>query len=528
VKIELALNLATASVANRTIEGTVTLYGQRAHASSPLVINAGSVVVPDELSRVKLLIDHDHTQPVGYLVDYTDDATELRGKFHVPEGAAGDDALTQAANGLRDGISIGLELDDDGYTFDEDGYLNISRAYWREATLCAIPAMDAARVADVVASLRKSHPTKGNQLMLCSTCGQQHAPGIACTAPTATAAVATTPALAPEPVTVATAAAPAAAAPAPITTQPRGVMTLRAAAELISNVRRQGGSAQDVRAALGLTVGAALADVVPADDAGTGFLRPSWIGELWRASQSRRPFIELLGTPKPLTSLKVEGWQWDVEPQVVDYAGNKSAVTGNEVSTKPAFADAKRKAGGWDVDRIYVDLGSPGIIEALFEAATEDYRRKTEASVAADLVAGASTAPAATSLTGALVALGFAATQLGASISGVGFGADVWTAFTGLTRDEVPWWLGSGDSINIGTTEGNVGGLKLFYSPGLAATQVLGLDSRAATYYEVDPPIRVQAVDVANGGIDLGVFGYHALIINDARAVIKTTVTPAP
>ena len=117
--------------------------------------------------------------------------------------------------------------------------------------------------------------------------------------------------------------------------------------------------------------------------------------------------------------------------------------------------------------------------------------------------------------------------MLGANITTLGFGADVWSEFVTLPKDAVPWWMGSGnDSVNIGTTEGIVGGIKVFGSPDLAAGQIMGGDPRAATFYEVDPPIAVQAVDIANGGIDMGVFGYQALIINDARALIKTNVVP--
>lgn len=515
MRIELALRTATASLSTRTIEGVATVYGVRAHASHPIVIEAGGIEIPAELGRSKLVIDHDTSQPVGYLVAADDTAERLVGRWYVPEGAAGDAALQQAANGLRDGLSVGLDLADDGYTFDEDGYLHVTRAAWRETTLCAVPAYDDARVSEVVASLRNTTP-RGTAPM---TTTPEATPTVAAElVPVAPAA---------PPAVVATSAAPVQLAAPAISVVERGsVMTLRAAAELISSVYQRGGGASDVRSMLGIT--AALADVVPADDAGLGFGQPDFVGELWRASQARRPFIDLLGTPKPLRSRKVTGWKWDVEPQVVEYLGNKTEVTGNDVSTVPAEGTAKRLAGGWDVDRIFVDLGDAGMIEALFEAATEDYRRKTEASVVAELLAGASSVAGQTSLAGALVALGSAAASLGAEISGVGFGSTVWAQFTALTRDEVPWWLGAGDSISIGTVSGTVGGIKLFSSPGLGATQIMGADSRAATFYEVDPPVRVQALDVANGGIDLGVFGYHALIINDARALIKTTVVPVP
>ena len=37
---------------------------------------------------------------------------------------------------------------------------------------------------------------------------------------------------------------------------------------------------------------------------------------------------------------------------------------------------------------------------------------------------------------------------------------------------------------------------------------------------EIDPPIKVQALDIPRGGVDLGVFGYVAAMVTDPRAVV--------
>src|SRR5699024_1167225 len=108
----------------------------------------------------------------------------------------------------------------------------------------------------------------------------------------------------------------------------------------------------------------------------------------------------------------------------------------------PVEASVKRTAGGWDTDRIYTDLGDSSLIEALWRAAVEDYRGKTEADVVAEVASAATTADAADDLPAALVSVGSAAAGIGANISGLAMATDVWAAFAGLTRDEVPWWLG--------------------------------------------------------------------------------------
>lgn len=171
-----------------------------------------------------------------------------------------------------------------------------------------------------------------------------------------------------------------------------------------------------------------------------------------------------------------------------------------------------------------MDLGDPALIEALWAAALEDYLAKSEAKLVAKVKAAAATVAPAASLPAALVQLGSTASGLGARISGVAIAGDLWGDFANLTKDQVPWWLGSGDNISIGTTEGTVGGTRFWVDTTLASGEYLAADSRAVTPYEKNPPVRVNAVDLPKGGIDLGLFGYVGAIVNDARAVLHGTV----
>ncbi len=105
------------------------------------------------LSRVKMLIDHDQKQPVGFMVEL--DGAQLNAAFSIPEGEAGDKALNDAANGLRDGLSVGIQvLDEPGaFMYDEaDGTYHVYAAELVEVSLCAIPAYQDAEVTHVAAS----------------------------------------------------------------------------------------------------------------------------------------------------------------------------------------------------------------------------------------------------------------------------------------------------------------------------------------------------------------------------------------
>lgn len=500
----------TASAASRTITGVATRYGVKASASTgPVTFAAGSISAPDDLKRVKLLVDHDTRQPVGYLSSLTDSDVELLTSFSVPPGDAGDKALADAANGLRDGLSVGVWAEEDGYTIESDGSVTITAGTLREVTLCALPAFDDARVTDVAAT-KRNESTMPNPA---TPAFEHHGEAVA-----AAAAAVPTPVIPDAHAMAQLVAAASAPMAAPVAhTTPRPV-SVRAAAELVRSAYLNGGTG---------AVKAALADVLVTDLDGT---QPDgYLGELWTARRVARPFIDSI-TNKPLPAgLKIYGFRWKVRPEVRTYAGNKTPIHSNKPQTELVDADPRRWAGGWDIDRMLIDRGGPAILEALWQGAVDDYAMQTEAQVAADLLAAATAVPGSTSLTSALVGLGSSAAGIGASIGFVGFAPDVWSGFANLTRDEVPWWLGAGDSINIGTTEGTAGGMRLFSDSTLAPGVVLAGDRNAATYYEEKPPVRVNAVDLANGGVDLGLFGYDGLIVNDERALLKTTVTaPAP
>ncbi len=501
----------------RTIGGVIVTYGVAAPSTPPSIFEPGSIRWDaDALRRVKLLVDHDASQPVGYAVDLTEtDDGRVTGRFYVPETPEGDRALAQARNGLRDGFSVGVWADEDGYTLSDDGLLSIRTGALREVSLCALPAQDDARVAASTVTpttqpAADGRTMEGHNRMIPETQDTPQAPEPTPQAPAPVQAAAT---------------APVPQAP-PVAPHNAGRVTVRQAAQIVSRVIREGGSAQDVRAAL--------ADVTPESlPGGTGnadmenpFLRDQYLGELWTATQTERPLIDLLGSPQPVTGLKVHGYTWEVRPQVAAYAGNKADVPTNEPKIVPVEAAVERTAGGWDVDRIFVDLGDASLIESLWRLAVEDYRAKTEAKVATALVGAATSAGDHASLSAALTAVGQAAAGIGANVRGLALAGDVWATFANLPASEVPWWLGSGDSVSLGTASGTVGGTRVFVEPGLAAGSFLAVDPRAATFYESNPPVRVNAIDLPRGGVDLGLFGYHGLIVNDARALIKGTVTP--
>jgi HK97 family phage major capsid protein len=119
-----------------------------------------------------MLNDHDNAQAIGRGVSLVSTDLGLEVKFRIARGAEGDKALALAADGVRDGLSVGIDFTDDGFEMDGDVY-SVRQAALREVTLTAMPAYDDARVTSVAAS--QDGKDTG---MHCTTCGQIHAPGV--------------------------------------------------------------------------------------------------------------------------------------------------------------------------------------------------------------------------------------------------------------------------------------------------------------------------------------------------------------
>src|SRR5690606_33103633 len=175
------------------------------------------------------------------------------------------------------------------------------------------------------------------------------------------------------------------------------------------------------------------------------------------------------------------GYRFTGGPTVGEYAGDKAEIpTSGAIGTELVEATAKRFAGGWDFDRAFADFGSAGFMETVVRKGTDDYRLKTEAYVAAQLAAAATPIAAQPSLIAALATLGAQASVLGSDLSFVQFAPDVWAQFVQLPDTEVPWWLRAQGRVNLGTVDGNAGGISFAVNPGLTAGTILAGDRRAA------------------------------------------------
>lgn len=276
-------------------------------------------------------------------------------------------------------------------------------------------------------------------------------------------------------------------------------------------------------------VNAALAPVLESDDIGGGFTAPDRIGEVWQARPEGRPHIDSLGGSKPLTATKIEGWKWvEPTPEPEPYAGNLAEIPSEEWETQPVSETPGRWAKGNKVDRIHRDLGSADLIASLFTILGRNYDGVSDRAVATDLVAGATTITGgATSLIGAITKSYLELKRIGATPSKFWMAEDVFTEFAELKVADLPAWIANATGfvkLDGNASLSNVFDVDVDFE--LAAGGFLTYDRRAATVYE-SPQIKLEAQDIAHGAIDIGFFAYGGTLINDARAVKKTTIVSA-
>jgi len=192
----------------RTISGLAVPFGPTARSGGRSWRFAPGSVKWTNTSRVKLLRDHDHSQALGKAIALTETPDGLMATFRVARGKAGDEALELAADGVLDGLSVGVDFTEDGFAADPtDRSVSLVRsAALREVSLTAMPAFDDSRLTSVAAS---SSTSDQEFAMECPTCHTVHAAGTPCPTGTVT----------PPATSSATLSAPAAASLAPVPAQ---------------------------------------------------------------------------------------------------------------------------------------------------------------------------------------------------------------------------------------------------------------------------------------------------------------------
>ena len=516
MEINFSANLVAADSGKREISGRVVAWNEKGYTSA-----GETIFAPNSLEfsgKTKLLLEHDRTRPIGFLKSHKVTANDVQAVFSVANTMAGEDALVEASDGLRDGFSVGVKVN---AWENKDGVMVISSATVKEISLVTDPAIASARVENVAASENIEVSES-----IVETEEQTTTEGEGLVSETVSEATTTEAVEASQPEATVTANAPVAYS------SPRVDLNVTAGqvAKAQLAATRGDADARDLIAALQV---ATVAE-------NTGMVPPTYLRDVIGVIDSSRPFIDSIERAAlPTSGMKIFTPKLGAQATVAvtaegaEFSSTDTAVTFQEDSVVK-FAGAGR------LDVELVDRSDPSFLDLYIRELAASYAQKTDA-YAAQIAAQNATQSSSSTIYKA-IALGIADSfgvmrmtpnRLLVANTGGEDGID----FSGL--------LGAVDStgrpiyaaavpqnanglISQGSTAGTVAGLGLVVDPNYTgddanAKHALVYPSNAMRFHE-SAQIQLRTAVVANGQLDIGLYGYAAVVNRYPAAFRKLNV----
>ena len=155
MKLTTPITITAADSDARTITGRIVAFDEPANASTGKVVFAKGSIQP---AQVFLNLEHDRTRRIGKSLEMSlDGDSAINATFKISNTQAGSDSLIEAMDGLRDGFSVELMVED---YVQEKGYMKVLKAELTGVALVSEPAVRSARVAEVAANQDSESPNE--------------------------------------------------------------------------------------------------------------------------------------------------------------------------------------------------------------------------------------------------------------------------------------------------------------------------------------------------------------------------------
>jgi len=472
MKITMPYAITAADAESRIIAGRIVSWNAEGSTS------AGRTMFKEDsinmAKNIKLVLQHDVTRPLGKLVSFEKDATGITAEFRIAKTTAGNDALEEAATGLRSDFSVGVDVEE---WDNEDGVMAISASNLIEVSLVTDGAIPGAEVEKVAAEDTQVSETTQEETKS-TTEGEQ-------------VSDTTVPEVAPAAETVEAAKVEVKAATAPY-------MYVAAAADLTDNA--------------GLVPTRQLTEVING------------------ISNADRPFIDSITTGAlPDAGMTFEIPKITVAPTV---AVASEGGTPSETDQNAAFVsvNVQKFIGQQTFSLELLDRSSPAFFAELVRQMEFAYAKATDAAVGTALITGGTDGGNRAALTtGALVSDFVSDAAVSIYKGTLGFAQNIvvspeqWGALMGLVDgSNRPIFQQTINPQNAGGTltatavRGNLLGLNLRVSRALTDTAGLGdntlivVNPDAYTWYE-SPRLSLQTNLISTGQVQVGYYGYGAI-----------------
>jgi HK97 family phage prohead protease len=518
MEINFSSNVFAADAGKREISGRIVAWGEKGYTSA-----GETIFAPNSLTfnkKTKLLLEHDRTRPIGFLKSHEVTASDVQAVFGLAKTFSADDAIEEASTGLRDGFSVGVKVN----AWDnQDGVMVITSATVHEVSLVTDPAINSARVERVAASENATPEEVSAPEVQDETKNQPEGEDLV----SETISEATTEVVeAAKSETTVTANAPVAY------TTPRIDLNVTAGQVAKAQLAASRGDA-DARDLL-----AALAVATVAEN--TGMVPPTYLRDVIGIIDNSRPFISSIETAAlPASGMKIFTPKLGAQAIVgvtaegAEFASQDTAVTFQE-DTVVKFAGAGK------LDLELVDRSDPSFLDLYLRELAASYAQKTDA-YAAQIAAQNATQSSSSSIYKA-IALGIADSfgvmrmtpnRLLVATTGGEDGIDFSGLLGAVDGSNRPLFAAAAPQnaaglISQGSTAGTVAGLSLVVDPNYTgddanAKHALVYPSNAMRFHE-SGTIQLRANVVANGQLEIGLYGYAAVVNRYPAAFRKLNV----
>ena len=504
MKINFPMTITAADVESRTLTGRIVTWGEEGNTSAGRTIFSENSIQFGK--NVKLLLEHEMSKPIGKMLSAEVTDTGIEAKFKLANTTVASDALVEAAEGLRDGFSVGVKLNE---WASEDGAMVITSAKLIEVSLVTEPAIDSARVAEVAASDEQVSEEASASEDQPTTQGEQ---------------VSDTTVPAPAVETVEAPVAEVQAKSAPMFTAPRVNLNVTPGQYALAQIRASQGDsdARDLVAALDVATVAENIGVVP----------PTYLRDLIGIIDDSMPFADSLeqGT-LPASGMKfyrpVIGTQATtaVTAEGVELDSTDTTITSLEI-------DVVKIGGANIINAELVERSDPSYVDVLLRELAASWAQKADA-YAFSIALGAPGSSSGATLYAGIAdgiadAYGVLRRTPNRFLADTGNFAELLAA---VDLDGRPLFaaaapMNAAGLMTQGSTAGTIAGLGLVVDANIdTGTGVKGVvyASDAATFYR-SPAIQIRSTVVANAQYEVGVYGYVACARKYATAFRNITV----
>ncbi len=511
MKLTFSSEITAADEARRTISGKIAPIGEIGHTSAGKVIFERGSIQVDDPKKVLFLEEHNDKVRLGRAqsIEATEDG--WYGTFKLSASSKATDALIEASEGLKTGMSVGVEVID---SRPANGVIHVLAAKLVEVSLVSNPAFKSAEIKEVAASEAEKAKEEENQ-------------------PTESEAVVEktpdTVAVAPEVETPAVeASAPKVTAATPrVYAQPR-VAPMTSAQYLEANIK----------AALGDDNARQL--VRAADDStstNTGLTLPQHLNTFITDTFTGRPAFEAVtrqaliaeGMSFTVPRLYTNAAVADVAPTVADT--NEGSAPSETGMTSAYDTVTVNKFGGLNrVSFELVDRSSPAFMELLMTELRKAYEAATDVALLSAFTTSGTTATGVAATAAGLQS--FISTEAAAAYKGTGgdfanklvASTDQWASIMSYTDDSKrPLYAVASPQFNAAgqvvpsSVRGNVLGTDLIVDHNIPTSGIVDnsayLVAPGSVYVWESPTTNLRVNVLTSGEIELNLYGYLAIYV---------------